>query len=163
ASITFEAVKVDVAEQIDQLLADYRQKHRIQPDAQGTESFQISQADEQLKVDDNNVDPDIIAQQSHLEEVNNHTKEATPKTVHFRPTKKYLLKASFLSLSFLIIIPIALTGYEKIKDVMEIEQYTEGLFQFITQSWLTITLTAVVLALMASLTGVVETYLSYDQ
>ncbi len=163
ASITFEAVKVDEAEQIEQLLADYRQKHRIQPDAQGTESLETSQAVEQLKVDDDNVDPDIVAQQSHSEEVNNHTKEATPKTVHFRPTKKDLFKASFLSLSFLIIIPIALTGYEKIKDVMEIEQYTEGLFQFITQSWLTITLTAIVLALIASLIGVAKTYLTYGK
>lgn len=172
ASIRFEAVKMDEAGRIEQLLADYNQQAIRQGD-------EVSEDNALSKIETNkqqgqSVELEKDTQQNGTCEPStqdsptnsgseNFAEQSMTRTVHFRPTSKDLFKASFLSLSFLIIIPIVLTVYEKMKDVMNIERYIEGLLQFIKSSWLTIFLTVIILIIIAIIIGIVKTYLTYGK
>ncbi|WP_019637665.1 PH domain-containing protein [Paenibacillus fonticola] len=88
---------------------------------------------------------------------------AQQRTVHFTPTQKDILKASFTSLSFLVLIPVIISVYSKINDVFNIEDKAGGFVQSIWSSkWLfAVIVAAFILASM--LLGIARTFLKYGK
>ncbi|MGE6257073.1 PH domain-containing protein [Heyndrickxia sporothermodurans] len=85
------------------------------------------------------------------------------RIIHFRPTTKDTLKASFTSFSFLLLIPIILSIYSKIDDIFHVEDEAKGVFSFIMNSWWVIS-TIVILLLIASIAfGVIRTFVKYGK
>lgn len=85
------------------------------------------------------------------------------RTIHFRPTRKDLIKASFLSLSFLAIIPILVAAFEKIEDIFDLEGTLNHIYQVIMSSWYTIALTIIIFIVIAIGFGLVRTFLKYGK
>lgn len=95
------------------------------------------------------------------------TKEDHPNgqtmTLQFQATWKDLLKASFLSMSFFIIIPVLLTIYEHTKSVLPLETYANQVLDVVTQSWVMITVSLVLLLIFSMIIGIVNTWLKYGK
>ncbi len=81
------------------------------------------------------------------------------KTVHFTPTRKDLLKASFISLSFFILFPIVF----KLDDIFQIETFAKDFFEVISKSWWIISLVSVVLIVLSIGIGIVRTFMKYGK
>ncbi|OZI13189.1 hypothetical protein CEW92_02905 [Bacillaceae bacterium SAS-127] len=84
---------------------------------------------------------------------------AEEKTVHFTPTTKDLLKASFISLSFFILFPIVF----KLDDIFQIEMLAKDVFEVISKSWWIISLVSVVLILLSVGIGMIRTFMKYGK
>lgn len=83
------------------------------------------------------------------------------RTVHYVPTKKDLIYASFTSFNFLIIVPIVLVAYRVIENFFQIDEYVAKWFGGLTLSWVFIVFIIVVLLLISSAIGIIWTYLTY--
>src|SRR5699024_249063 len=55
-------------------------------------------------------------------------------TIHFTPTKKDTIKASFTSLSFLVLVPLIMSFYFQVDDLIGIEEKAEGIIASILAS-----------------------------
>lgn len=85
------------------------------------------------------------------------------RTIHFTPTTKDTLKASFTSLSFLVLIPIIVSIYSKIDDIFHVEEEAKGILSYILNSWWVITI-IVILFFIASLAfGIIRTFIKYGK
>lgn len=91
-----------------------------------------------------------------------HT-QAKERTIHFQPTRQELIKASFLSLSFLVVIPIVISIYENVEDFIPLEDTAMSIFQTIKGSWVLIVLTFGLLAIILVGSGVLRTFLKYGK
>lgn len=85
------------------------------------------------------------------------------RTTHFKPTRKDILKASFTSQSFLVLIPVIISFYFKIKDIFHVEEVAEGIFKELMSSWWLITIIIIVLGIAAAIFGIVRTFLKYGK
>lgn len=85
------------------------------------------------------------------------------RTLHFKPTKQDILKASFTSLSFLVLIPLLLSIYSKIEDIFDVEKETEGLFVYLISSWWIAAIIIVILIIASVIFGMVRTFLKYGK
>lgn len=133
ASVTFDAVTNAEAQKIEQLLDDYR-KGKKEEKHEETTAFE--EFDTEIPIE---------------------------RTVHFNPTRKEVLKASFLSFSFLAIIPLTITGYLKLEDIIDIEDQMRGIFGLITRSWMSIVITMLVILIIAIIFGIVYAYIRYGK
>ncbi|MBG9943979.1 membrane protein [Brevibacillus formosus] len=89
---------------------------------------------------------------------------ATPeRIIHFTPTKKEIIKASFTSLSFLGMITLLVWAYFKLTEYIDVEEQVVGIYSLITSSWTFITLTAVGLLVLSIVFGMVTTYIRYGK
>jgi len=85
------------------------------------------------------------------------------KTIHFTPTKKDIVKASFTSLSFLVLIPVLGTIYNYANDIFNIEDDAKGLFlQFITSVWV-IAIVGTIFIIIAVVVGMIYTFIKYGK
>ncbi|CAI8902568.1 putative membrane protein [Brevibacillus sp. IT-7CA2] len=92
------------------------------------------------------------------------TQYTTPeRTIHFTPTKKEIIKASFTSLSFLGMITLLVWAYFKLTEYIDVEEQVVGIYSLITSSWTWITLTAVGLLVLSIVFGMVTTYFRYGK
>ncbi len=92
------------------------------------------------------------------------TPYATPeRIIHFTPTKKEIIKASFTSLSFLGMITLLVWAYFKLTEYIDVEEQVAGIYSLITSSWTFITLTAVGLLVLSIVFGMVTTYIRYGK
>lgn len=92
------------------------------------------------------------------------TPYATPeRIIHFTPTKKEIIKASFTSLSFLGMITLLIWAYFKLTEYIDVEEQVVGIYSLITSSWIWITLTAVGLLVLSIVFGMVTTYIRYGK
>lgn len=57
------------------------------------------------------------------------------RKIHFRSTKKDIIKASFTSLSFLAIFPLLGAIYTNLADYFQIEETAEGAFDYLLIHW----------------------------
>ncbi|WP_217438031.1 MULTISPECIES: PH domain-containing protein [unclassified Brevibacillus] len=97
-----------------------------------------------------------------LEEIG--TPYPTPeRIIHFTPTKKEIIKASFTSLSFLGMITLLVWAYFKLTEYIDVEEQVVGIYSLITSSWTLITLTAVGLLVLSIVFGMVTTYIRYGK
>lgn len=88
-------------------------------------------------------------------------KQAIDRTIHYVPTKKDLLFASFTSFNFLIIIPILFVIYRLADEFFEVDDYIAKGFGTLTASWILITIIVIGLLLISTVIGIVWTYLKY--
>lgn len=138
-SLHFKALSNKEADRIEQLLSEVK----------------LSTREEEVEEYDENTSAKLT---EHIFE------EINPKQIiHFNPTKKEVFKASFLSFSFLAIIPLAITGYFKIEDVIDIEDQLTGIYSLITSSWISIFITVILSLIAICIFGIVYTYLRYGK
>ncbi|MFC5588503.1 PH domain-containing protein [Sporosarcina soli] len=91
-------------------------------------------------------------------EVGHH---APNRIIHFQSTRKDIFKASFTSLSFLILIPFIGSFYFKTNEIFDVRHTAEGLFErMISTSW-AVTITVIVLTIASVAFGIVKTFLKY--
>lgn len=136
ASIEFEAVSLKEADKIEKYLTDYQ--NEIQ------ESGESLEQEAKIEMEE---DGEPIAE----------------RTIHFHPTNKEVFKASFLSFSFLAFIPVVLTAYFKLEEIIDIEKQAEGILSFIFRSWMTVALFIFIFICFAFLFGLTHTYLKYGK
>lgn len=100
-------------------------------------------------------------------EIDNQSSDELPtqaeRVVHFTPTRKDTIKASFTSFSFLIILVIGASIFSKLNQLFDVEQYVEGwLADVLTSPWL-IAGIIVVLIMLAVTIGIVWTFIKYGK
>ncbi len=101
-------------------------------------------------------DPDMPPQDSKEAVVSN-------RRIHFKPTKKELIKASFTSFSFLVLIPIIISAYFKLTEIFHVGKKVEGLFLQITHSWWLLTIIVIVMLFASVIFGFAKTFLTYGK
>ncbi|MGG0643154.1 PH domain-containing protein [Sporosarcina gallistercoris] len=83
------------------------------------------------------------------------------RVVHFTPTRKDTIKASFTSLSFLIILLVGTSVFSKLNQLFDVEDYVEGwLASILTSGWMIAGL-SLGLFVLALTIGVVWTFVKY--
>ncbi|MCP3774368.1 PH domain-containing protein [Paenibacillus sp. MZ04-78.2] len=85
------------------------------------------------------------------------------RTVHFKPTKKDVMRASFTSLSFLVLIPLLASFYSKIDEIFHVKQEAKGLFSTLKESWWIAAILLVVLVVVSVAFGIVRTFVKYGK
>ncbi|MBS4192786.1 PH domain-containing protein [Bacillus sp. FJAT-49705] len=85
------------------------------------------------------------------------------RIIHFKPTKNDILKASFTSLSFLVLIPLLSSLYFKINEIFHVEDKAEGIFEKLIGSWWMVTIVFIVLIIASATFGIVRTFLKYGK
>ncbi|AIF43147.1 PH domain-containing protein [Virgibacillus sp. SK37] len=85
------------------------------------------------------------------------------KTVHFQPRRKDIVKASFTSLSFLVLIPILGSIYSKMNQVLDLEERAEGYLSYLLDAWWMIIIFVLILGCVSLLIGMVWTFLKYGK
>lgn len=83
------------------------------------------------------------------------------QVVHYRSTRKDVFKASFTSLSFLVLIPILGSLYSTVKDFFPDETVTESLVLSWLESWWVTSLIILLLILVSVGLGIVRTFVKY--
>ncbi|WP_057913994.1 PH domain-containing protein [Peribacillus muralis] len=86
----------------------------------------------------------------------------TKKTIHFTPTKRDVLKASFTSLSFLALIPIVATIYSTLDDFFDLEN-AGGYVTKVLDTWWIVTIAITALVCVAVTFGIVSTFVKYGK
>ena len=81
------------------------------------------------------------------------------RVVHFKPTKRSLWKASFTSLSFLAIIPVAASLYDNLSPFLSDWRF-ENILPMLSETW-GIVLVATVAIPVALVFGVIRTFIRY--
>lgn len=142
ASVTFEALKTKEAERIERTLDHY--KNSGAP-VENTE-------EEQFTGDD-------VDSEERLETVQPDSKP----TIHFNPSRKDILKASVLSFSYLLLVPIMISIFNNIDEVYDLSSKAEKVFDFIIGSWILITLGILLFILITVIFGLTRTYLKYGR
>lgn len=90
-------------------------------------------------------------------------KAATDRTIHFRPTKRDTLKASFTSLSFLVLIPVLFSFYSKVDEIFDVDEKTKGFFSYIIHSVWIVTVIVLIVVLGSVVFGIVRTFVKYGK
>lgn len=83
------------------------------------------------------------------------------RVVHYRSTRRDVLKASFTSLSFLVLIPILGSLYSTVKDFFPDETVTESLVLSWLDSWWITGLIILMLILLSIGLGIARTFIKY--
>jgi putative membrane protein len=91
----------------------------------------------------------------------NMTEKAPERTVHFRSTKKDLIKASFTSLSFLAIFPLLSAIYFNLADFFQIEKTTKSALDYLLMHWWMLIALFVVAIGLSVVVGFVKTTMKY--
>src|SRR5699024_11065231 len=137
-TVQLNAINIDLAEQIEELATQYK--------------TEITEGRDEL-----------AEEEANSENINDDSNSSHERTVHFIPTKRDVLKASFLSFSFLGLIPIIIVGYTQIEKVIDIDSQVEGAFSFIMSSWVLIVIAIILLITAAVGFGVMQTFLKYGK
>ena len=85
------------------------------------------------------------------------------RTVHFTPELKDVVKASFLSFSFIALIPVLATLYSNIDDFFDLDTRAEGFLSFLTGSGVLLGVTIALFTVAAIAFGIIRTYLKYGR
>lgn len=85
------------------------------------------------------------------------------RVVHFKPTRKDTLKASFTSLSPLAVIPVFFSFYSNVDDIVDIDKKARGMLSYIISSWWIVSGIVLFVALIAVIFGMARTFLKYGK
>ncbi|MEN2466066.1 PH domain-containing protein [Ornithinibacillus sp. JPR2-1] len=85
------------------------------------------------------------------------------RTIHFTPERKDLWKASFTSLSFLAIIPIAFGAWDYIQPFLPDEDEVEGILQLLLASKWLVAILIILLVFVAVGFGVARTFIRFGK
>ncbi|WP_042221092.1 PH domain-containing protein [Oceanobacillus manasiensis] len=111
------------------------------------------------------VKPEADPENTTIENTDTHqgSESKSDRVVHFSPTKKEVIKASFTSLSFLAVIPILGSQVNKFDDAIPTEQQAEGFLAFILDRWWMIALSIILVIALLMIGGMVWTFLKYGK
>lgn len=151
ASVAFEAITVEEAKRIEEVLEQV--KYNQLPIEEKGQSETETETDRELST--------FQEVQSDVEKV--RSENTSTKEIDFQPSRQELIRASFLSLSFLVVIPILITMYENVEGFIPIEDHALRIFNTIRQSWLLISMTIGLLAVILVGIGVLRTFLKYGK
>ncbi len=87
----------------------------------------------------------------------------TNRTVHFKPRRKDLWKASFTSLSFLAIIPIIGGAFDYLEPFLPETDQVKGIFQVLLDSWWLLFAIIMLAVIVAVSFGVARTFIRYGK
>lgn len=133
-TIRFPIIAEKEAKQIEQYIKDYKENRHAEKAAEQTGSAEESIRE--MSVEHN-------------------------RTIHYVPTKKDLIYASFTSFNFLIIIPILFVIYRFASEFLDVDEYIEKGFGSLATSWILLTSIIVLLVIISIGIGMVRTYLTY--
>jgi len=85
------------------------------------------------------------------------------RTIHFIPTAKDTVRTTFTSFSFLILIPIVVSGYFKISELFHIEERTKGITNYILETWWITVLVIAIGVIISMGIGTIRIYLKYGK
>jgi putative membrane protein len=88
-------------------------------------------------------------------------KQNEERTIHFRSTKKDLIKASFTSLSFLAIFPLLGAIYFNLADFFEIEETAENALDYLLIHWWMLIVLFLIALVLSVLIGFIKTTWKY--
>lgn len=143
ATISFSVISKEEAEQLKQHVLSRKAEQRL---------------DEELEIMDDEVSEH---DSSHIIEA--HSSYAPERSIHFQPTMKDTIKASFTSFSFFLIIPIIFTIYNRISDLYDFDGVISRTSEKVLASPLLIIALVVILIIIAVGFGVIKTYLQYGK
>lgn len=89
--------------------------------------------------------------------------EEADRMVHFTPTLRDTIRASFTSFSFLVLIPILFTIYANIDDLFDIEEQTTGIIHALLKTWWITSIVIVVAITLSMLIGISRIYFKYGK
>lgn len=85
------------------------------------------------------------------------------RRLHFSPTRQELIKASFTSLSFLVLIPVLFSLYSKAEDFIDLEDKAQGVLAALTSSWWLAAGVIVLLSAFSVALGIAVTFYKYGK
>lgn len=103
------------------------------------------------------------AQTNDIDISSTNQKDDRQQTIHFQPTRGNLLKASFLSFSFLAIIPILAFFYRKMDNILSLDEKAKHLLAFLTRSWVITSMAISLFVMVAIAIGMIRTFLKYGK
>ncbi|MFJ2045394.1 PH domain-containing protein [Paenibacillus taichungensis] len=95
------------------------------------------------------------------EDIPSTVKEELERIVHYKSTRKDIFKASFTSLSFLVLIPILGSLYSSVKDFFPDEKVTESILLTWLDTWWITALIITGLIAVSIMLGIVRTFVKY--
>ena len=98
----------------------------------------------------------------HLDHAETEHKDSN-RIIHFQPTRKDIIKASFSSLSFLVLIPLIASFYYKINEIFHVDDTAGGFLEKIMGSWWIVTIVVIVILIASATFGIVRTFLKYGK
>lgn len=122
----------------------------------------MSEADATSDVMEQHVDSENLPENITMEEDTPvPVKEELERTIHYQSTRKDIFKASFTSLSFLVLIPILGSLYSSIKDFFPDEKVTESIvLTWLDTWWITALIITGLIAVSITL-GIIRTFVKY--
>lgn len=100
--------------------------------------------------------------QDIIEEIDREVLEKLPeRTIHFRSTKKDLIKASFTSFSFLAIFPILTAIYFNLDDFFQIEKTAKNALGYLLGNWWMLIVILVIALTLSVVIGFIQTSIKY--
>lgn len=136
ATVTFEVISVKEANEIENFVAN------------------ASKQVEKMSAEDKETNDCDLTDET-VQEVNEQ------RTIHFQPTKQDILKASFTSFSFLLLIPLLGSVYFKIDDIFHVEEEAKGIVAQLMSSSLIFAFLIFVLLTISIIFGITRTFLKY--
>ncbi|PYE47787.1 PH domain-containing protein [Paenibacillus barcinonensis] len=161
ATFQLQVVSVAEAEQLEKQMAKYLSEAQAQAVMEQRKEQEV-QEEQEASTDGHNASADVVSTRTKSEGMENST-EAAPaaRIVHYRSTRKDVFKASFTSLSFLVLIPILGSLYSTVKDFFPDETVTESLVLSWFESWWITTIIILILILISLGLGIVRTFVKY--
>lgn len=166
AAVEFQVISRAEADRIEKYIADQVNKERV---ASAMHSKNNTNEIDSAPNDENEIELTADQIQDSSDEAHNtvhaatseQAPEAQQRTLHFKPTRKEVLKASFTSLSFLVLIPIVGTLYSNVQEFIDIEEQAEGILSTVLSSWWMTSLVIAGIIVLAVILGIVTTFLKY--
>lgn len=88
-------------------------------------------------------------------------KSPADRTLHFKPSRKDMIKSSFTSLGFLVLIPLIVSFYYKIEQFFNVEDKAERLIENWLNTWWVLALFVMILIITSAAFGIIKTYIKY--
>ncbi len=101
--------------------------------------------------------------EEHQPRIASPKRNTAGRTIHFRPTRKDIIKASFTSLSFLVLLPLLVSFYFKLDEMFHVEEEAEGVFIYLLESWWMLVILIAALVLLSLAFGLIRTFLIYGK
>ncbi|WP_340019781.1 PH domain-containing protein [Paenibacillus sp. FSL H3-0457] len=154
ATFQLHVVSLSEAEQLEKIVAGHMAEEAVTVGA--TEEHDTLDAVQVMEEGEAQSEPVITDEVMSLP-----AKEKQERVVHYHSTRKDIFKASFTSLSFLVLIPVLATLYSWVKDFFPDEEVTESLLLTWLDSWWIAGLMILVLLIISIALGIVRTFVKY--
>ncbi|GAS80458.1 PH domain-containing protein [Paenibacillus amylolyticus] len=155
ATFQLHVVSISEAELLEKIVAGYIAEEAETVEA-ATEEHDTLHVADPIEEGESQFEPVIPDKAMSLP-----AKEKQERVVHYHSTRKDIFKASFTSLSFLVLIPVLATLYSWVKDFFPDEEVTESLLLTWLDSWWIASLMILVLLIISIALGIVRTFVKY--